>query len=79
MKVLPPTAAYRAMKVCASAGVGFTVLSDAAQDGYEGLAQLVLSDKLAEPFNNIRRSIGACLLLGHQFLFEMGFSIPSFP
>ena len=35
MNVHPSTAAYRAMKVCASAGVGFTVLSDAAQVGYE--------------------------------------------
>jgi len=37
MNVLPPTAAYRAIKDCASAGVGFTALSDAAQDGYESV------------------------------------------
>ena len=36
VNVHPSTAAYRAMKVCASAGIGFTALSNAAQDGYEG-------------------------------------------
>jgi hypothetical protein len=37
MNFLPPTAAYRATKVCASAVVGLTALSDAAQDVYESV------------------------------------------
>jgi hypothetical protein len=37
--------------------LGFTALSNAAQDGYEGEAQLFLSDTLAQTFNNLSSAL----------------------
>jgi hypothetical protein len=52
MNVHPQTAAYMAIIVCIWDDIRSTALYNAAQDGYQSEIQLLLSDTLAENFNN---------------------------